>query len=96
VRAELEQARRAGELVLGESGLRQNELNPLRYRTAPQQPGKTREQVIAELVEARLLGDLQLGESGLTQAEITPQRYAAVRAQRALQAQQMAEAAAAR
>jgi Domain of unknown function (DUF4148) len=94
VRAEYEEARRRGELVVGERGLRMNEIAPHLYPQTPRAPGKTRQDVMAELAEARLLGDLQVGESGRTQAETYPQRYAAVRAQRAAQAQTLAEATA--
>jgi hypothetical protein len=90
VQAELAEARRTGDIVVGESGLRLNEISPGRYPTVPQAAGKSRDEVRAELAEARLLGDMQLGEYSRTQAEINPQRYAAVRAQRAAQAQQMA------
>lgn len=91
VQAELAEARRTGDIVVGESGLRLNEISPNRYPAQPQFAGKTRDQVRAELAEARLLGDLQVGgEDSRTLAEAFPQRYAAVRAQRAAQAQQMA------
>jgi hypothetical protein len=92
VQAELAEARRTGDVVAGgESGLRLNELSPSLYPVLPQFAGKTRDQVRAELAEARLLGDLQVGgEDSRTLAEAFPQRYAALRAQRAAQAQQMA------
>jgi hypothetical protein len=91
VQAELAEARRTGDIVVGESGLRLNEISPNRYPAQPQFAGKSRDQVRAELAEARLLGDLQVGgEDSRTLAEAFPQRYAAVRAQRAAQAQQMA------
>ena len=90
VQAELFEARRTGDIVVGESGLRLNELSPSRYPALPKFAGKSREEVRAELAEARLLGDLQVGEDGRTLAETFPQRYAAVRAQRASQARQMA------
>ena len=90
VQAELAEARRTGDITVGESSLRLNELSPSSYPAVPRFAGKSRDEVRAELAEARLLGDLQVGEDGRTLAEISPQRYAAVRAQRADQAQRLA------
>lgn len=90
VKAELAEARRTGDIAVGESSLRLNELSPSSYPAVPQFAGKSRAEVRAELAEAQLLGDMQLGEDSRTLAETNPQRYAAVRAQRAAEAQQMA------
>lgn len=90
VRSALTEARSTGDIVVGESSLKLNERSPSSYPAQPQFAGKSRDEVRAELAEARVLGDLQVGEDGRTLAEAFPQRYAAVRAQRASQAQQMA------
>jgi hypothetical protein len=90
VQAELAEARRTGDIIVGESSLRLNEMTPTRYPAVPQFAGKSRDEVRSELAEAQLLGDMLFGEDGRTLAEVNPQRYAAARAQRAAQAQQMA------
>ena len=75
VRAEFEQARRSGELlVTGELGLRENQLYPARY-PAQAAAGKSREQVRAEFVQAQREGDLIAGESSLALNEQYPARY---------------------
>lgn len=100
VKATLIEARRTGDIAVGESSLRLNELSPSSYPAVPQFAGKSRAEVRAELAEAQLLGDMQLGEDSRTLAEANPQHYAAVRAQRAAQraaeAQQMAAGQAAK
>jgi lambda repressor-like predicted transcriptional regulator len=76
VRAELEAARRSGDLVVnGELGLKENELYPGRYPARAQEPGKTRAQVREELAQALRTGDFQVGETGLTQQELRPDLY---------------------
>lgn len=78
VKAEVEEARRTGQLLSGgESQLRLNELFPGMYPLQPTQPGKSREQVKAELAEARRTGDLVVGESSLKENERLLRRYPA-------------------
>jgi len=77
VRAELEAARRSGDLLVdGDSGLRLNELYPMRYPRPTVIAGKTRAQVRAELAEAQRTGDMLAGgDSGLKLNEINPGAY---------------------
>jgi ribosomal protein L30E len=81
VKAELAEALRTGDIVVGgESGRKANELFPERYAApakAVVKEGKTREQVKAELNEALRNGDVVAGgESGRTLRELFPGRYA--------------------
>ena len=77
VRAELEQAVRAGDmLAAGESGSKLNELQPDLYPAKVAQAGKTREQVKEELAQAIHTGDLMAaGEDGRKLNEIFPGQY---------------------
>ena len=67
VRAELEAARRSGDLLAdGDTGLRLKELYPTRYPQPTVLSGKTRVEVKAELAEARRTGEMLAGgDSGL-------------------------------
>lgn len=78
VRAELAEAIRTGDIVVGESSLKLNERHPHRYPAFPKAAGKTREQVKAELAEAIRTGDVVVGESSLKLNEIHPHRYPSV------------------
>ncbi len=79
VKAELAEAIRTGDIVVGESSLKLNELFPHRYPAASKEQGKTRDQVKAELAEAIRTGDiLASGDSGLKLNEIRPDQYPAV------------------
>jgi Domain of unknown function (DUF4148) len=91
VKAEFAEARRNGDITVGERGLKLRDLYPAMYPAQPQVAGKTRAEVLAELAEAQLLGDMVVGEDGRTWAETFPERYAAVRAQHAARARQLAE-----
>jgi hypothetical protein len=77
VRAELEQARRNGDLR-GESGLTEYELNPSAYPSRAAFAGKSREQVRAETLLAIRDGDiLAPGDAGVTVRELHPRQYLA-------------------
>ncbi|MBT9486774.1 MAG: DUF4148 domain-containing protein [Rubrivivax sp.] len=79
VLAELAEAQRTGNIVLGgETGLKANELYPQLY-PAPEMPtAKTRQQVRDELAAALRSGDfIADGESGLKAHEVFPHRYPA-------------------
>ena len=79
VKAELAEAIRTGDIVVGESSLKLNERFPHRYPAASKEQGKTRDQVKAELAEAIRTGDiLASGDSGLKLNEIRPDQYPAV------------------
>lgn len=77
VRAELDAARRSGDLLAdGDSGLKLNELYPARYPQPTVIAGKTRAQVKAELAEAQRTGDMLAGgDSGLKLKELNPGAY---------------------
>ena len=77
VRAELEEARRSGNIIgAGEAGVPLNQLFPSEYPAVG--PTKTRAEVVEELAEARRSGDmLANGESGETLNEVYPQLYPA-------------------
>lgn len=84
VRAQLEEARRNGDLPApGDIGLTEYQLNPSAYPAHPVLAGKTREQVRAETLQAIRDGDiLASGEGGITLRELYPQRYLARGGQR--------------
>lgn len=85
VKAELAEAVRNGDMIVGEQGRTEYERAPHRFPARVVVVGKTRDQVMAELAEAIRLGDAPLtGDNGLTPAELYPQRFAAVRATHAL------------
>ena len=77
VRAELEEARRTGNMPANdETGRMLNEINPSAYPPKPVEPCKTREQVRAELEEARRTGTMPApGESGCTLRDLYPDLY---------------------
>ena len=78
VRAELAEAVRTGDIVVGEAGEKANELYPGRYPAKPAvAQGLTREQVKAELAEAVRTGDIVVGEAGEKANELYPGRYPA-------------------
>ena len=87
VLAELKDARQAGELSIGDSGMTERELSPHRdthaMATAPKPlapvtiGGKTRAEVRAELQAARTAGELGYGDSGFTQRQIAPSLFKA-------------------
>ena len=77
VRAELAEAIRTGDIIVGEHGLTAYEQAPHRYPARPPVIGKTREQVRAELAEAVRTGDIIVGEQGKTLFEQEPHRYPA-------------------
>ena len=62
VKAELAEAIRTGDMVVGEAGQKANELYPNRYPAKPTVQGKTREQVKAELAEAIRSGSLLMSQ----------------------------------
>lgn len=77
--AELQEARRDGDLMVGDTGLTDRERHPKDYPTPVLAQGKTRDEVRAELADAIRTGDIMAsGESGLTLREEYPQRYASV------------------
>ena len=74
--AELQEARRTGDIVVGDIGLTQYEINPRNFPARAVAQGKTREQVRAEFAEAVRSGDIVAnGETGQTLRELYPQRY---------------------
>lgn len=81
VRAELEEARRNGELLApGDFGATEYELHPSLYPARAAVAGKTREQVRAETQQAIRAGDiLAPGDLGVTLRQLNPQRYLAHR-----------------
>lgn len=91
VRAELNEAIRTGNIVVGgDSGLKANELFPGRYAATETAQGKTRAEVKAELQEALSAGDVVAGgDSGQTLRQLFPGRYAEAAAeQRAIEVAQ--------
>lgn len=79
VQAELAEAIRTGEIVVvSETGLKANEVNPDLYPAKPAVRGSTRAQVQAELAEAIRTGDIvAVGETGQKANEVDPGRYPA-------------------
>ena len=64
VLAELAEANRNGDVVIGDAGPKLNEVFPDRYPAKPAVQGKTHEQVMAELAEANRNGDVATGDGG--------------------------------
>jgi hypothetical protein len=87
VRAELEQARRNGDLLApGDGSLTEYELNPSAYPARAVVAGKSREQVRTETVQAIRDGDiLAPGEVGVTKRELYLQQHLARGTQQASQ-----------
>jgi hypothetical protein len=61
VRAELDAARRTGDLMVGDVGLKQNQIDPAHYAGATAQTAKTADQVRADRAEARRGAGLPAG-----------------------------------
>src|SRR3954469_21861400 len=76
VRADYEAALRAGEIPVGELGIKPNEAHPERYPNAAAGAPETRAQVKAELAAAVAAGELPVGETGRTARDLAPGRYA--------------------
>lgn len=82
VQAELREAIRMGDLIVGEHGQTLREMYPSRYPARPVEVGKTRAQVRAELAEAIRTGDMVAdADSGLKFNEINPSLYPAIASQ---------------
>jgi ribosomal protein L30E len=77
VRAELAEAVRTGNVILGESSLRLNEQFPQNYPLQQNVPSKSREQVKAELAQAIRTGNISEGESGQKLNEQFPNQFPA-------------------
>ena len=77
VRAELAEAKRNGDFIVGDQGLKAYELTPDLYPRRPVVAGKTRDEVRRELAEAILNGDTIEAENGKTAYEMAPHRYPA-------------------
>ncbi|HEX6704105.1 MAG TPA: DUF4148 domain-containing protein [Albitalea sp.] len=77
VKAELAEAQRMGDIVMGNTGLTQRELFLGRYPARPAVASRPRDEVKAELAEAQRNGDLVVGNTGATQREMFPARYPA-------------------
>lgn len=75
VRAELAEAVRTGNIFVGESGQRLNEMFPHNYPAQDAAESKTHEQVRAELDEAIRAGNVVVSDSGKRLNEIFPHRY---------------------
>jgi hypothetical protein len=77
VAAQLQEARRNGELPVGDTGLTQYDIAPKNFPSHAAAQGKTREQVQAELAEAIRTGDIvSNNEMGERLNEMYPERYA--------------------
>jgi ribosomal protein L30E len=74
VKAELAEAVRAGNMVVGESGALYNEVFRHNY-PAQTVESKSRDQVRAELADARRAGNIVPGENSRTLKEINPHHY---------------------
>ncbi len=81
MRAELEQAIRTGDILVGgESGAKLNEVMPDRYPVVANASSKTRAQVKSELARAIREGEIvSVGEDARKLNEIYPDRYQAAR-----------------
>jgi hypothetical protein len=75
VQSDLAEARRSGNIVDAESGLKLNQAFPSRYPAQVAEQGKTRAQVMAELAEARRTGDIVDPETQQKLNKIFPSRY---------------------
>lgn len=60
--ADFQKARANGELIEGETGLRQNQIRPDLYPQVAQGQALTSEQVMADMQKARAAGQMQFGE----------------------------------
>ena len=79
VKAELAEAIRSGNVIIGESGERMNQVFPHNYPAQQVTSTVTRAQVQAELAEAIRLGNVTVGESSVKLNEAFPQNYPAQR-----------------
>lgn len=77
VQAEMADAVRTGNVTVGESGQRMNEVFPNNYSAEQARSSTTRAQVQAELAEAIRSGNVVIGESGRRFNEVAPQNYQA-------------------
>ncbi|MGB6102313.1 MAG: DUF4148 domain-containing protein [Pusillimonas sp.] len=76
VKAELAEAVRTGNIVVGESSARLNEQFPQLYPEQQASSSVTRSQVQAELAAAIRAGNVTVGESSAKLNEVFPQDYA--------------------
>jgi ribosomal protein L30E len=76
VQAEMAEAVRTGNIVIGESSAKLNEQFPQLYPQQSATSSVTRAQVQAELAQAVRAGDVALGESGVRLNEVFPHNYA--------------------
>lgn len=79
VKAELAEAIRTGNIVVGESGEHLNEIYPHNYAAQQSASTVTRAQVQAELAEAIGAGNMIVGESSAKLNEVFPHNYSAQR-----------------
>lgn len=98
VKAELAEAIRTGDIILGDSSLKEKDLWPKLYPApAPAAAaGKTREQVKAELAEAIRNGEITVGDSIYKENELWPGRYPGVADRAAVASRRRPDAPAAR
>lgn len=75
VKAELAEAIRSGNVIIGEDGTLMNEAFPHNY-SAQQASSVTRAQVKAELAEAIRSGNMSASESGVQLNQVFPHNYA--------------------
>jgi hypothetical protein len=75
VKAEFFEAARTGDLYVGDSSLKQNEICPSCYPAKPAVVGKSRGQVRAELAAAIKSGDIIVGDQSLSLRELFPSQY---------------------
>ncbi len=76
VRAELDAARRSGDLVVpGEIGRKESELHPVRRPSDSRDTARTRGEVRSELAQAIRDGEIPFGEIGRTAFEMRPDLY---------------------
>ena len=75
VLAELDEAKRTGDLVDVKTGKKLNELNPNLYPAKVSASTVTRAQVLAELAEAKRTGDIVDSKSGKKLNELFPNNY---------------------
>ncbi len=77
VNAERADAIRTGNVVVGESSAKLNEVFPHNYSAQRNVAGKTRDEVRAELAEATRTGNVIVGESSVKLNEAYPHSYPA-------------------
>lgn len=79
VKAELVEAIQSGNVIVGESGARLNQVFPNNYPAQQSASNVSREQVKAELVEAIRSGNVVRGESSVRLNEAFPAKFPAER-----------------